>query len=303
MHWAYRREAVANIGAVLARRGWELYGWTPDQSDMMTDYYSPEHWEGIAQRDGVVLAVDVCSVRNSGGRTRSRQVESGTCPRCGGNGWEPDADQWPLAAARDNPEEYDSFYNRRMWGEDSNVVALLPVVSPIPFDYDPQRQGSYLKCIKCHGHGKTYRAEDYVEPWPEYQANPAHKTWHAEKDGRIIASGVGLSKARGYGAEGLANAGQLVDMIEAKIAKALQPRQPHLTSSNSGGGNGAKVASTTEATLEQDRDWLWLRFPSKPADSTLADLKAMGGRWSRKRQAWYFTDASIKGQLQQAIIH
>ena len=39
--------------------GWTVYGYTPDESDSMTDYYSPAHWSGVAQKNGYVLCVDV----------------------------------------------------------------------------------------------------------------------------------------------------------------------------------------------------------------------------------------------------
>lgn len=42
-------------------------------------------------------------------------------------------------------------------------------------------------------------------------------------------------------------------------------------------------------TVEYDRDWTWVKFASKPAESVLANLKNAGARFSGKRVAWYFT--------------
>ena len=212
MHWTDRREAVANIGAALAERGWTIYGWKPNQSDSMTDYYDPEHWEGVAEKGGVVIVVDGYSNQYSGGRPRMRQVESGVCPRCGGDGWEPDADRWSLAAAREDPRGWARWDIERQFGKGSGVMNLsasMGVVSPIGFDYDPERRGQYRTCYDCHSKGKTYRREDYIEPWPTYQVNPERRKWHAEKGGHILCSGIGLSKATGYGKEGVARAGHV----------------------------------------------------------------------------------------------
>lgn len=53
------QESVANIAIGLMERGWKVYGYREDQSDSMTDYYSPARWEGIAIKNGYVLLVDV----------------------------------------------------------------------------------------------------------------------------------------------------------------------------------------------------------------------------------------------------
>lgn len=58
MHWTEKQRAQANLGQALRKRGWKLYGWKDDQSDPMTDYFNPESWVGVAEKDGVVLAVD-----------------------------------------------------------------------------------------------------------------------------------------------------------------------------------------------------------------------------------------------------
>ncbi len=54
-----RKEAGAILGAALAERGWTVFGYKPDKSDSMTDYYDPAYWDGVAvhpERPGVVVS-------------------------------------------------------------------------------------------------------------------------------------------------------------------------------------------------------------------------------------------------------
>lgn len=64
--------------------------------------------------------------------------------------------------------------------------------------------------------------------------------------------------------------------------------------------NGGKKGDGV--TIEQDRDWLWVHFPAKPTPSILDELKALGGRWSRKRQGWYFTNAEAVNHQIEALL-
>jgi hypothetical protein len=66
MSYYDNQESVANIYVGLIERGWKCYGYKADQSDSMTDYWSPARWEGIATKDGYVLLVDVYGTSQSG---------------------------------------------------------------------------------------------------------------------------------------------------------------------------------------------------------------------------------------------
>lgn len=58
MHWVYRQEAKYNIGVELSRRGWTVYGLDHGKLELETDYYEPPSWDGIAEKDGLILCVD-----------------------------------------------------------------------------------------------------------------------------------------------------------------------------------------------------------------------------------------------------
>lgn len=48
------QEGKVNIAHALMNRGWKVYEYYPDESDSMTDYWSPAHWGGIATKDNVL---------------------------------------------------------------------------------------------------------------------------------------------------------------------------------------------------------------------------------------------------------
>ena len=58
------KDAKVAIAMELVKRGWKLYGFHEDESDWMTDYWSPAWWEGIATKDGFVVVVD-CRIQKN----------------------------------------------------------------------------------------------------------------------------------------------------------------------------------------------------------------------------------------------
>jgi hypothetical protein len=68
MSYYDNQESVANIYVGLVERGWNCFGYKADESDSMTDYWSPARWEGIAEKNGFVLLIDVYSTSQSGSK-------------------------------------------------------------------------------------------------------------------------------------------------------------------------------------------------------------------------------------------
>ena len=58
-YYEYREVKVMIAHKLMSMDGWKVYGYTPDQSDSMTDYWSPAHWDGIAEKNGYILCVNV----------------------------------------------------------------------------------------------------------------------------------------------------------------------------------------------------------------------------------------------------
>ena len=53
-----KRDARVNLAHILEKAGFRLYGYKPDQSDMMVDYYNPADWDGIATKGQYIAVVD-----------------------------------------------------------------------------------------------------------------------------------------------------------------------------------------------------------------------------------------------------
>ena len=176
MHYCDKRRAIANIGSELERRGWTMFGWKDDRSDLMTDYYDPESWDGVAihtDHPGVIVCVGVSDydVKRHSGKPQYRTVSEPdeTCERCGGTGDDPSG--WTLAKAREDPATFNRELIILEYGEEQakRVTNMMPtVVSPIPF-----RLGGPLMCRKCHGRGHSLKQrQELVCTWPTFQENP-----------------------------------------------------------------------------------------------------------------------------------
>ena len=63
--------------------------------------------------------------------------------------------------------------------------------------------------------------------------------------------------------------------------------------------NSTATVATPGATVTQERDWVWIKFASKPTDNVIEQLRGLGARWSKRRAAWYVTDSSKTSQLAQ----
>lgn len=287
-HWTDKRASVALIGAELRRRGWELFGWSDDQSDSMTDYYCPESWDGVARHpSGAVACVDVSRYTvesSSGGVERTRQVDAGPCERCQGGQAEPDG--WTYQRAKEDPAGWNAYRYP------DSICIFGPVVSPIPFfgtapqgesyDYPDELHGRE-KCHACHGTGRATKTEHYREPWPDFQPNPARCSWHVEKDGRIIDRGTGVYTVREcnghmepFASKQAAKLARVCDRIEGAAGVGRPAPEPGQVA-----GEGVTVREGTRPGFVE------VRFAAKPPLEQREELKRHGFRWARRSRCWY----------------
>lgn len=106
---------------------------------------------------------------------------------------------------------------------------------------------------------------------------PNGKSWHLQdKEGHIVASGVGLAPCSRYGREGEKAAELLADKI---IAKAEKPQAGRLPG------------------VEREGNFTWIKFRDKPSQDVLSELKAAGWRFSWRRQAWYHPHGAEPPQI------
>ena len=271
-----KNEAKVKVKVELVLLGWRIFGFTDDKSDMMTDYYSPAHWEGVATKDGFVLCCGVYEARNSGRiPIRREQVKVADCEKCAGSGVDPSG--WTLEAARNEPERY-----HQETDPPGTMSIMRTVVSPIPF-FD----GGKLKCRSCHGTGEIRRVQETPEPenqWPTYQANPPRCNWHLEKDGVILASGTGLWSL--FTQDGPEWAEKFMTWYK-KVLQAMQgPRQIE--------AHEAEGCTIQDGTREGFSEII---FSSKPGADVLAALRGSGFRWHNQKKLWYGPTDRIPEQL------
>lgn len=299
-HWTDKRAAMALVGKELRSRGWKLYGWKEDESDSMSDYYSPEDWDGIAEKDGAVAVVDRRDTRDSGGRNKVRYEPGAACDRC--NGLRADPSGWTPEAAKADPR---AFNRDECSDRPGSFMLFSDVVSPIPFfsgcfnspnhpDGAPELRGRRV-CRRCNGRGHMLVSVDYTEPWPTFSPNPKGRVWHVERAGRIIASGVGVfAVASERWSQGAPHPklDALCDRIEAAAFQKLGSRDDARETEH------ASYTSVDAVTISPGTKpgFVEVRFPEKPAPEVLDELKAARFRWSRHSACWYGPASNLPTQ-------
>lgn len=273
-----RRASRVKVADLLRAAGWTIHGFREDQSDMMTDYYCPTSWNGLASKGEFVAVLDN-GPHNSGRAIYERyERDAGECPACKGTGIDPSG--WTLKKARANPREY---HKATQQGAAVSIWLLTddpnPPVSPIPF-----REDGHLRCRHvakgigaagesmrgaCHEGRIVVSGLQVVGHLPTCQPLPKGKTWAVERNGKVVASGVGLKNP---------------DRVAERIIDAATGRNPRRDMTP----NPIDIPDGMVAMHEnEERGGIELRFGAKPAESVRELLKANGWRWSRHGACWY----------------
>ena len=275
-HYVDRRNEVAELGQALARLGWKLYGWTADQSDSMTDYCSPEHWDGIATKQGAVCVVDLSAKHRSSTEKSGKssehatKLEHGPCSICNGTG----------KLVRDTLA---STVHRIDFG----TGKLVPV-SQTP----AEKAGD--TCRHCEGTGQREESRHYEkpldDPWPTFQANPGASNWHVERDGKILAKGTGLNACRRWNYADVPLDPGDPDSSTTRVrvnpgADALAARIDAAAGQQS--TQSSAPAGPVSVTRNEERDGLEIRFTDKPDETIRQALKGAGFRWHFTGHFWY----------------
>lgn len=157
-YYQYEDVKIAMYHALQKKEGWKLYGYKEDESDSMTDYYSPAHWGGIGVKNGFVLCVNVYGAEKE--RIIKRYIETQT-----------------------NNEEI------------NQKIKKLSQMT-VERGASEAEAETALKMIETLKTKIVENIENYevAEIIPAHQANPSRCNWHIEKDGVIIEKGSGLLK-------------------------------------------------------------------------------------------------------------
>ena len=252
-HWTEKRAACALLHDAVKANGWTMFGYKPDKSESMTDYYDPARWDGVATKNGYVLCVDVSpyDVESNSGKVEEEHYreETGDCPVCKGTGADPSG--WTFEKAKADPKGFavasllathngDDKVKEVKFGDlgkDSVTIVFedgdsmsdpfgASVVSPLLF-----RDDGKMNCSECHGNSKTFDAKSRPNGvvWPTFQANPKGSSWHLERHGKIEAKGVGVySIGSGQYEQRPAKAKKLADKLTKWAGNGYEPN-PDLT--------------------------------------------------------------------------
>ena len=162
MHYYDEQKSLCKICDALRNFGWNIFGYHEGQSDFMADYYCPESWDGIAEKNGYVFCADVndYTVKRYSGKEVFTSVE---------------------------------FVYQ---GIDNSKIKQLQALANDQTATEGEKQAALdaIERIKARAQKEKETAESrrkLLYKIPEFQANPPHCNWHVEKNGRIVAKGSG----------------------------------------------------------------------------------------------------------------
>lgn len=161
-YYDYREVKVMIAHKLMAMEGWEIYGYKPDESDSMSDYWSPAHWDGVAEKNGYILCIDVY------GAAEPQEIRK---------------------------YNYDGFTYDHSIAEKIKKLEVMTVERGASEAEETSAKLSIKRLQKKAEEAKE-NANKYivVGTIPGHMAHPPKMNWHIEKDGTIIAKGNGILK-------------------------------------------------------------------------------------------------------------
>ena len=161
-YYDYREVKVMIARKLMNMEGWKVYGYHEDESDLMTDYYSPAYWDGVAEKNGYVLCVNVYGAAEPQEIKRYNYLES-TC--------------------------------------DKSISEKISKLKAMTVERGASEQeAASAKAMIERLQRKEQEAREDLEKYivvgtiPGHMAHPPKMNWHIEKDGMIIAKGNGILK-------------------------------------------------------------------------------------------------------------
>ena len=161
-YYDYREVKVMIAHKLMAMEGWKVYGYKEDRSDSMTDYWNPANWDGIAEKNGYILCVDVY------GAAEPQEIRK---------------------------YNYSGFTYDRSIAEKIKKLEAMTVERGASEAEEASAKLS-IERLQKKAEEATENANKYivVGTVPGHMAHPPKMNWHIEKDGIIIAKGNGILK-------------------------------------------------------------------------------------------------------------
>lgn len=156
-YYQYKDVKVMMAHKLMTMDGWKVYGYHPDNSDPMTDYFDPASWDGIAEKNGYILVVD--------------------------RSW------------KEERKEIREYNNTSCDHSVMKKIAKLSEMT-VERGASEAEEKTAKEMIKRLTQKNNESAEKYIVTGyiPGHMENPPRCNWHIEKDGVIITKGAGLLK-------------------------------------------------------------------------------------------------------------
>jgi hypothetical protein len=169
-----------------------------------------------------------------------------------------------------------------------------PVCNPVG-DYEPARW--YGHAEHKHFPGLKLVSANFSPTYGNYEGHPRTSTpcgclWHIEQHGQVVAQGKGYAN---FSYNSKASDHQAVIAAITAACRQLTAAAAAQAAAQSPQGIAANTA--TPVAITADGNWLWVKFAQKPDELVRVQLKQLGGSFSKRRQAWYFTSPQYLDQL------
>ena len=161
-YYNYREVKVMIAHKLMSMEGWKVYGYKEDRSDSMTDYYDPANWDGVAEKNGYILCVDVY------GAAEPQEIR-----KYNYSGFTYDH------AIAEKIKKLEAMTVERGASEAEEASAKIMI------------ERLQKKAEEAAENASKYIVIGTV---PGHMAHPPKMNWHIEKDGVIIAKGNGILK-------------------------------------------------------------------------------------------------------------
>lgn len=161
-YYEYKEVGVMIAHKLMAMDGWKVYGYHEDESDSMTDYYSPAYWNGVAEKNGYILCVNVY------GEAKPQEI---------------------------------TRYNKNYLAMDSKTNETIKKLEAITTNRGASEQEeetakAKIELLRNKVIEKNTNISEYevIGVIPGHMAHPPKCNWHIEKDGVIVEKGNGILK-------------------------------------------------------------------------------------------------------------
>lgn len=161
-YYDYREVKVMIAHKLMKMDGWTVYEYHADESDSMTDYYSPAHWGGVAEKNGYVLCVDVY------GASKGKEIRK---------------------------YNYDGFkYDNSVLDKVAKLEQMT--VARGASEAEEASAKASIERLKKKAEESNENKNNYIVVGhiPAHMEHPPKMNWHIEKDGVIVAKGNGILK-------------------------------------------------------------------------------------------------------------